>query len=63
MSGEDPQTAPPARNRLQMDNAIRAIQNKKPVPDIDFTLHAMEDGSQVSTLERVCKGKRRKPLE
>jgi hypothetical protein len=26
------------------------------VPEIDFTLHTMEDGSQVSTEERVCKG-------
>lgn len=40
----------------QVDNAIRAIQQKKPVPEIDFTLHTMEDGTQVSTLERVCKG-------
>ena len=35
---------------------IRALQEKKPVPEIDFTLHTMEDGSQVSTQERVCKG-------
>jgi serine/threonine-protein phosphatase 2B catalytic subunit len=41
-----------------MDNAIRAVQQKKPPPEIDFTLHTMEDGSQVSTMERVCKGKR-----
>lgn len=39
-----------------MDNAIRAVQQKKPIPEIDFTLHTMEDGSQVSTQERVCKG-------
>ncbi|EAT81732.2 hypothetical protein SNOG_11233 [Parastagonospora nodorum SN15] len=38
-----------------MDNAIRAVQQKKPLPEIDFTLHTMEDGSQVSTMERVCK--------
>jgi hypothetical protein len=38
------------------DNAIRAIRNKKQVPEIDFTLHTMEDGSTVSTQERVCKG-------
>lgn len=41
-----------------MDNAIRAVQQKKPVPEIDFTLHTMEDGTQVSTQERVCKGMR-----
>jgi hypothetical protein len=39
-----------------LDNAIRAVQQKKPLPEIDFTLHTMEDGSQVSTMERVCKG-------
>jgi serine/threonine-protein phosphatase 2B catalytic subunit len=39
-----------------MDSAIRAVQQKKPIPEIDFTLHTMEDGSQVSTQERVCKG-------
>lgn len=34
----------------------RAVTEKKPVPEIDFTLHTMEDGTQVSTQERVCKG-------
>lgn len=34
----------------------RAVQDKKPVPEIDFTLHTMEDNTQVSTQERVCKG-------
>ncbi|KAK2811453.1 hypothetical protein FQN50_002076 [Emmonsiellopsis sp. PD_5] len=33
----------------------RAIHDKRPVPEIDFTLHTMEDGTQVSTQERVCK--------
>ncbi|QDS68663.1 3',5'-cyclic-nucleotide phosphodiesterase (PDEase) (3':5'-CNP) [Venturia effusa] len=37
------------------DTAIRAVRQKKPAPEIDFTLHTMEDGSQVSTAERVCK--------
>jgi serine/threonine-protein phosphatase 2B catalytic subunit len=32
------------------------VQNKKQIPEIDFTLHTMEDGTQVSTQERVCKG-------
>lgn len=40
----------------QVDNALRAIHAKKPVPEIDFTLHTMEDGTQVNTMERVCKG-------
>ncbi|KAL1958642.1 hypothetical protein VTO42DRAFT_3985 [Malbranchea cinnamomea] len=34
---------------------MRAVTEKKPVPEVDFTLHTMEDGTQVSTLERVCK--------
>lgn len=34
----------------------RAVNQKKPVPEIDFSLHTMEDGTQVSTQERVCKG-------
>lgn len=42
-----------------IDNAIRAVQNKKQVPEIDFTLHTMEDGTQVSTQDRVCKGMHR----
>lgn len=41
---------------LQVDNAIRAIQQKKPLPEIDFTIHTMEDGTQVNTQERICKG-------
>lgn len=40
-----------------MDGPLaKAVVDKKPVPEIDFTLHIMEDGSQVSTQERVCKG-------
>ena len=34
----------------------RAVKEKRPIPEIDFSLHTMEDGSQVSTQERVCKG-------
>lgn len=49
MDGQDEQWA---------DNAARAVQNKqnRQIPEIDFTLHTMEDGTQVSTQERVCKG-------
>lgn len=40
-----------------MDSPLsKAVVDKKPIPEIDFTLHIMEDGSQVSTQERVCKG-------
>lgn len=43
-----------------MDQALaRAVRDKKPVPEIDFTLHTMEDGTQVSTMERVVKGNAR----
>ena len=45
-----------------IDNAIRAVQNKRQIPEIDFTLHTMEDGTQVSTQERVCKGMSGPPL-
>lgn len=38
-----------------MENAIRALNEKKPAPAIDFTIHTMEDGSQVNTKERICK--------
>ncbi|KAB8218335.1 Metallo-dependent phosphatase-like protein [Aspergillus novoparasiticus] len=39
-----------------MDRTIaRAVTEKKPVPEIDFSLHTMEDGTQVSTMERVVK--------
>lgn len=41
----------------QTRKAIHAIQNKTPKPEnIDLTIHVMDDGSQVSTQERVCKG-------
>ncbi|KAJ5597028.1 serine/threonine-protein phosphatase 2B catalytic subunit [Penicillium hetheringtonii] len=36
-------------------NLARAVRDKQPVPEIDFSLHQMEDGSQVSTMERVVK--------
>jgi len=42
-------------NSQKLENAIRAVNEKRPPPEIDFTLHTMEDGTQVSTLERVCK--------
>jgi len=55
----DTGTSPPRtamRPEQYFDAAIRAVRDKKPPPEIDFTLHTMEDGTQVSTLERVCKG-------
>lgn len=38
-----------------LSNLDRALHEKRPVPEIDFSLHTMEDGTQVSTQERVCK--------
>ncbi|KAJ5462962.1 Serine/threonine-specific protein phosphatase/bis(5-nucleosyl)-tetraphosphatase [Penicillium sp. IBT 31633x] len=39
-----------------MDRTLaRAVTDKQPVPEIDFTLHTMEDNTQVSTMERVVK--------
>ena len=55
-------TVPVQTNTVEMDgnapinHLAQAVQDKKPVPEIDFTLHTMEDGNQVSTQERVCKG-------
>ena len=51
---DEEKTARPVDKHI--DNALKAINEKKPVPEIDFTLHTMEDGSTVSTMERVCKG-------
>ena len=56
MDDEDQNQLPPGVDKSHVDNALRAIQERKPIPEIDFTLHTMEDGSQVSTMERVCKG-------
>lgn len=53
--GASPPALEPPGTR-QVDNAIRAIQQKKPVPTIDFSIHAMDDGTQISTKDRVCKG-------
>lgn len=53
---DQPEAVDNNATKAQVDNALRAISQKKPVPEIDFTLHTMEDGSQVSTMERVCKG-------
>ncbi|KAK7545170.1 serine/threonine-protein phosphatase 2B catalytic subunit A1 [Phyllosticta citribraziliensis] len=45
----------PMNTEEYIQNAVRAVHQKKPVPEIDFTLHTMEDGSQVNTMDRVCK--------
>lgn len=35
--------------------AIEQISEKAPVPEIDFTVHTLEDGSSINTQERVIK--------
>lgn len=42
-------------NTRKIENAIRAFQEKKPLPQIDYTLHKTEDGAVVSTTDRVVK--------
>jgi serine/threonine-protein phosphatase 2B catalytic subunit len=50
--------APGAEQQQFVDSAmIRAVKQKKAAPEIDFTLHTMDDGTQVSTTDRVCKGR------
>ncbi|KAF8932093.1 Metallo-dependent phosphatase-like protein [Dissophora ornata] len=39
----------------QAQAALRNVQHKKPVPEIDFTIHTMDDGTTASTLERYSK--------
>lgn len=54
--GQAPAPSVEQQRNMQVDNAIRAIQMKKPLPEVDFTLHTLESGEQVNTTERVCKG-------
>ncbi|KAF9157296.1 3',5'-cyclic-nucleotide phosphodiesterase (PDEase) (3':5'-CNP) [Mortierella sp. AD011] len=39
----------------QAQAALRNLQYKRPVPEIDFTIHIMDDGTTASTLERYSK--------
>ena len=39
----------------QIQRAIDKIQVKDPIPVIDFTQHVLEDGTIISTQERVVK--------
>lgn len=45
-------------NALKLENAIRAVQHKKPIPKIDYTIHTADDGSKTSTVERPVKSVR-----
>jgi serine/threonine-protein phosphatase 2B catalytic subunit len=42
-------------SRAHLVRAIEKIQDKQPVPDIDYTQHLLEDGNTISTQERVVK--------
>ncbi|GJJ68315.1 serine/threonine-protein phosphatase 2B catalytic subunit [Entomortierella parvispora] len=44
-----------AAREAQAQAALRNLQHKKPVPEIDFTIHTMDDGTTASTLERYSK--------
>jgi hypothetical protein len=41
--------------------AIAQIQNRAPPPEIDYTQHVLEDGTAISTQERVVKDVSRLP--
>ncbi|KAJ7150941.1 serine/threonine-protein phosphatase 2B catalytic subunit A1 [Mycena crocata] len=40
---------------VQIAHAIEQIQNRPPVPEVDYTQHTLEDGTSISTQERVIK--------
>ncbi|KAK3828079.1 MAG: Metallo-dependent phosphatase-like protein [Benniella sp.] len=44
-----------AAREAQAHAALGKLQNKKPAPAIDFTIHTMEDGTTASTIERYNK--------
>jgi serine/threonine-protein phosphatase 2B catalytic subunit len=41
--------------QAHLARAIHQIQDKAPIPEIDFTQHQLEDGNTISTQERVVK--------
>lgn len=45
--------------QAHIERAINQIQDKPPIPEIDFTQHQLEDGNTISTQERVVKDVRR----
>lgn len=42
--------------------ALARLRNKPEQPRIDFTIYEQEDGTKVSTRDRVIKGKKKKNL-
>ncbi|KAF8318716.1 serine/threonine protein phosphatase 2B [Clavulina sp. PMI_390] len=47
--------ASPLDTHTKLVNALNSIQNKEAIPEIDFTIHKLEDGNTISTQERVVK--------
>lgn len=41
--------------KTQLERAINQIQDKTPLPEIDFTQHQLDNGYTISTQERVVK--------
>ncbi|KAG0225044.1 3',5'-cyclic-nucleotide phosphodiesterase (PDEase) (3':5'-CNP) [Actinomortierella wolfii] len=50
-----PRQGPVGAHNVQTSAAMRILKNKKPVPQIDFTIHTMDDGTTASTIERYNK--------
>ena len=46
-------------SQAQIQKAIDQIQDKGPLPEIDFTQHQLENGFTISTQERVVMEVRR----
>lgn len=42
-------------SHAHMARAIEQISDKQPVPEIDYTMHRLDDGTIISTQERVIK--------
>ena len=45
----------PNAKQQRLENALDQMTNKAAPPEIDFTIHTTDDGTQVSTTERVIK--------
>jgi hypothetical protein len=48
-------TPKPHSKQQHIQRAISQFTDRAPVPEIDFTQHALEDGTTVSTQERMVK--------
>lgn len=55
MDSQPPSGAGGPPKAKKLENALGQIKNKQQIPEIDFTLHTTDDGTQVSTQERVIK--------